>query len=77
MTGPERGRPAIAGQSGHLSRSAEQGVVSHYNIQPVIDVYGDVQGRDLGSVAKELSKIVANAEKNLPARQLDHRARAG
>ena len=27
-------------------------VVSHYNVQPVIDIYGAVQGRDLGGVAR-------------------------
>ena len=27
-------------------------VVSHYDIQPVIDIYGSVQGRDLGAVAR-------------------------
>ena len=41
-------------------------MVSHYNIQPVIDVYGDVQGRDLGAVAKSFERIVHEAEKKLP-----------
>ena len=27
-------------------------VVSHYNVQPVIDIFGAVQGRDLGGVAR-------------------------
>ena len=27
-------------------------VVSHYNVQPVIDIFGSVQGRDLGGVAR-------------------------
>ena len=35
--------------------------VSHYNVQPVIDIYGSVQGRDLGGVAREIDRIV-NAE---------------
>jgi len=29
-------------------RSAASGVVSHYNALPVIDIYGSVQGTDLG-----------------------------
>jgi multidrug efflux pump subunit AcrB len=41
-------------------------VVSHYNIQPVIDIYGSAQGRDLGGVARELTSIVENSRKDLP-----------
>jgi multidrug efflux pump subunit AcrB len=35
------------------------------NIQPVYDVYASVQGRDLGAVADQISKIVAELEKQL------------
>ena len=31
-------------------------VISHYNIQPVMDVYASVQGRDLGGVARDTQK---------------------
>ncbi len=33
-------------------------VVSHYNVQPVIDVYASTQGRDLGAVAKDTEKVL-------------------
>ncbi len=33
-------------------------IVNHYNIQPVYDVYTNVQGRDLGSVAADVQKII-------------------
>jgi multidrug efflux pump subunit AcrB len=33
--------------------------LNHYNVQPVFDVYAGVQGRDLGSVASEIDKIIA------------------
>jgi multidrug efflux pump subunit AcrB len=49
-----------------FSRGAEMGVVSHYNVQPVIDIYGAVQGRDLGSVAREINPIVDRSRKDLP-----------
>jgi multidrug efflux pump subunit AcrB len=39
--------------------------VSHYNIQPTLDIYADVDQRDLGGVANEIHKIIANT-KNLP-----------
>jgi multidrug efflux pump subunit AcrB len=41
-------------------------LVSHYNIQPVMDVYASVQGRDLGGVARDTRKIVSEFQKNLP-----------
>ena len=44
----------------------EAAVVSHYNVSPVIDIYGSVQGRDLGRVAADVKKITATASKHLP-----------
>jgi multidrug efflux pump subunit AcrB len=41
-------------------------VVSHYDVQPVIDIYGSVQGRDLGGVARDIGPIVDAARKDLP-----------
>ncbi len=47
---------------------AEQGEISHYNVQPVIDIYANVEGTDLGSVTRAMQKIVARHEaaKDLP-----------
>jgi multidrug efflux pump subunit AcrB len=36
--------------------------VNHYNVQPVFDVYANVQGRDLGGVAHDIDQIVAAAK---------------
>ncbi|MGP8234017.1 MAG: efflux RND transporter permease subunit [Limisphaerales bacterium] len=66
VTGPSGAARQLLGNLATITRGTEQGVVSHYNIQPVIDVYGDVQGRDLGGVAKDFQKIVRAAEKKLP-----------
>ena len=33
--------------------------LNHYNVQPVFDVYANVQGTDLGSVSTEVSRIIA------------------
>jgi len=41
-------------------------LVSHYDIQPVLDIYGSVQGRDLGGVATDIEKIVNDSRKDLP-----------
>ena len=44
----------------------EQGEVSHYDIEPVLDIFANVEGADLGSVSRAIQKIVDNNEKNLP-----------
>ena len=41
-------------------------VVSHYNVAPVIDIFGAVTGRDLGSVASDIDKIIDSVQKQLP-----------
>jgi CzcA family heavy metal efflux pump len=41
-------------------------VISHYNVMPVIDVFGGVSGRDLGSLLSEIKPLIAAAEKTLP-----------
>jgi multidrug efflux pump subunit AcrB len=41
-------------------------VISHYDIQPVMDVYAGVQGRDLGGVARDANKILDEFRKKLP-----------
>ena len=66
ITSSGRAIPQLLGNLATFTRGAEQDVVSHYNIQPVIDVYAEVDGRDLGSVAKNFQGIVARAEKSLP-----------
>jgi multidrug efflux pump subunit AcrB len=33
-------------------------VVSHYNVLPVVDVYGNVDGRDLGGVLSDIQPLV-------------------
>ena len=49
-----------------LRREAGPAVVSHYNVQQVIDIYGAVQGRDLGGVANDMAPIIEAAKKSLP-----------
>jgi len=44
----------------------EQTVVTHYNIQPTIDLYISVNGRDLGSVAKQVQRAIDAMQADLP-----------
>jgi multidrug efflux pump subunit AcrB len=41
-------------------------LVSHYNIQPVMDVYASVQGRDLGGLARDTRAVLKQFEGKLP-----------
>ncbi|HXZ14102.1 MAG TPA: efflux RND transporter permease subunit [Candidatus Sulfotelmatobacter sp.] len=67
VTGPNPAAPPeILASLASFSRGAEMGVVSHYNIMPVIDIFGSVQGRDLGAVAREIAPIVEASKKELP-----------
>lgn len=54
------------GALAQLTRSSTTPVVSHYNIQPVLDIYATTQGRDLGAVAAEVQKAIASLEKEQP-----------
>ncbi|HEX4178700.1 MAG TPA: efflux RND transporter permease subunit, partial [Rhizomicrobium sp.] len=41
--------------------------INHYTVQRVIDVDANVDGRDLGGVAADLSKVIAKIKPSLPA----------
>ncbi|WP_131995496.1 efflux RND transporter permease subunit [Acidipila rosea] len=58
--------PEVLGDLTSIQRGHEMAVVSHYNIRRVIDIYGAVQDRDLGAVAKDVQRIVHRHEKSLP-----------
>ncbi|HYK43471.1 MAG TPA: efflux RND transporter permease subunit, partial [Thermoanaerobaculia bacterium] len=58
--------PQTMGNLATISRGAQSGSISHYNAQPVIDIYGAVDRTDLGSVSRPVARIVAEAEKDLP-----------
>lgn len=49
-----------------ITRGHGLGTVTHYNIAPVIDVYGSVDGTDLGTVSKAIDSILARDQKLLP-----------
>jgi multidrug efflux pump subunit AcrB len=70
------GRTPITSAAGNVSqllgnlatfrRDESPIVIDHYNIQPVFDIYADVDQRDLGGVASEIRKIIADETKTLP-----------
>ena len=64
---PGAAKSQILGSLGTLDRGSQEAVISHYNVQPVIDIFGSVQGRDLGGVAHEITGLVDHARGSLPA----------
>jgi multidrug efflux pump subunit AcrB len=49
-----------------IKRAAEPGVISHYDIRQVIDIFANVQDRDLGGVAGDVNKLMASVQKDVP-----------
>ncbi|HVN06527.1 MAG TPA: efflux RND transporter permease subunit [Bryobacteraceae bacterium] len=50
----------------HLDRDETASVVDHYNVQPLYDVYANVQDRDLGSVAGDVRHVLDTFRAKLP-----------
>jgi multidrug efflux pump subunit AcrB len=60
---PMGGQPVqILGNTASITPLTEPGTVTHYNIAPVIDIYGNVVNTDLASVATQIDKILAGAK---------------
>jgi multidrug efflux pump subunit AcrB len=56
----------ILGNLATITPGSELGTVSHYNVQPVIDIYANVDGTDLGTVTRKIEKIIGNHKSELP-----------
>lgn len=60
------GSTQLLGALSTVRTGASPAVESRYNLQPVIDIYGTPADRDLGAVAKDVTRIVAEMEKEQP-----------
>src|SRR6201984_1182252 len=58
--------PSLMASLVSMQRGSGMAVVSHYNVAPVVDIFGAVDGRDLGGVSRDVNKIIASASKQLP-----------
>ena len=65
----------VLGNLATITPGAELGTVSHYDVQPVIDIYANVDGTDLGTVTRAMEKIIARHEERSAARLALHPAR--
>jgi multidrug efflux pump subunit AcrB len=66
VTSAETKVPQYLGGLARITPGPSPGVVSHYNVQPVIDIYGSVQERDLGAVSEDIDRILEQTRKDLP-----------
>jgi multidrug efflux pump subunit AcrB len=56
----------VLGGLASVKREQSDAVISHYNIQPVIDLYGTPQDRDLGAVARDVQSLIDHTAKDAP-----------
>ncbi|MDN7427375.1 efflux RND transporter permease subunit [Burkholderia sp. AU45388] len=60
------GQSQLLGGLATITRGVGNAVVSHYDIEPLFDIYATTQGRDLGAVAADIDGIVKATAKDLP-----------
>jgi multidrug efflux pump subunit AcrB len=58
--------PSLMASLVSMRRGTGMAVVSHYNVAPVIDIFGAVAGRDLGGVAGDINKVIDATRPELP-----------
>jgi multidrug efflux pump subunit AcrB len=64
--GAASGGPQLLSNMVAVGRSEAPAIVNHYNVQPVMDVYANIDRRDLGSVGAGVEKIIAGMTPKLP-----------
>jgi multidrug efflux pump subunit AcrB len=66
ILGGTSGQAQIVANVASISRTTTSPVEDHYNIRPVINIYGGADGKDLGYVSDQIQKLVDASKKNLP-----------
>jgi multidrug efflux pump subunit AcrB len=56
----------VLGNVAAIVPGTELGTVSHYNVQPVLDIYTNVDGTDLGTVTRAMERIIQKHQGDLP-----------
>jgi multidrug efflux pump subunit AcrB len=64
--GAAANNPQLLSNMARISRNVGPEIINHYNVQPVFDVFANVDRRDLGAVGSEVERLVAQTAKNLP-----------
>jgi multidrug efflux pump subunit AcrB len=58
--------PSLMASLVSMQRGSGMAVVSHYNVAPTIDIFGSVDGRDLGGASQDINKIIDSMRSQLP-----------
>src|SRR6516164_6335539 len=58
--------PSLMASLVSMQRGSGMAVVSHYNVFPTIDIFGSVDGRDLGGASQDINKIIDSMRSQLP-----------
>jgi multidrug efflux pump subunit AcrB len=66
LSGGVNGSSQLLSNLVSMHRGVAPAVVSHYNATVAIDIFGSVDGTDLGYVASQINQIIADAKKDLP-----------
>ncbi|MDE3170258.1 MAG: efflux RND transporter permease subunit, partial [Acidobacteriota bacterium] len=66
ISGPGSNQQGILSDVASFSRGSEMAVVSHYDVQTAIDIFGSVDGRDLGGVARDIQSVIDKSRRDLP-----------
>jgi multidrug efflux pump subunit AcrB len=67
VTSPASHNDQLLGNVSSIRRAVSPLTVSHFNAEPVMDVYVNTENRDLGGVARDIQKIINRASQHLPA----------
>lgn len=67
VTSPSGNTSQMLANVANFQRDATPVIIGHYNIQPVFDIYANVDQRDLGGVASAIRKVMSDTENNLPS----------
>jgi multidrug efflux pump subunit AcrB len=60
------GQSQILDNVANISREVGPAVVTHYDTQPVVEIYASAQDRDLGGVASDVNRVVESFKGKLP-----------
>jgi multidrug efflux pump subunit AcrB len=66
VTGANGAAPQTLGALGEIRRSSTASVVSHYDIQPTLNIYATAHGRDLGAVARDVERAIDRLQGDQP-----------
>ncbi len=58
--------PQLLSNLATLEHRSSMAVVNHYNVQNTFDIYANVQGRDLGGLARDIDRVLDEFRAKLP-----------